>query len=52
VAEIVKTRKGSGTLALDETTHRLFVPATELKSSGHGTDAGGFSILVLDVKSH
>jgi hypothetical protein len=26
VAEIVKTRKGSGKLALDETTHLLFFP--------------------------
>jgi DNA-binding beta-propeller fold protein YncE len=50
VVETVKTQVGSKTMALDATTHKLFVPAAKFKAAAPNTrpkvEPGTFSVLV------
>ena len=50
IAQTVKTGEGARTMALDPTTHRIYLPAAEFETGANGRQApkpGTFSIIVV-----
>ena len=50
VVETIETAPGSRTMALDETTHKLYVAAAKPLTGGRGNDPASFHVLVYGRK--